>query len=122
MGMTFPQINLNMTSEHDNRFWTPETFESVSAACRETGFLNVGITSTHNSMRETMRKRSNGFVYHFRWGEPNAPPKPKVWVVLKTYSKCLTTLTFKDRKACFRMDAGFDSNLLQFGTLTKLSR
>ena len=69
------QIDLTITSEDEKTFLAPKTLESVSAVCRETGFSNVGIISAYNSKRATMKKRSNGFVCHFRLGELNTPPK-----------------------------------------------
>ena len=69
-----------------------------------------------------MRKRSNGFVYHLRWDEPNTPQMPNVQIVLKTCSKCLRTLTFEDRNTCFGMDEDFDSDLLQFQNINQASR
>ena len=65
------RINLTITSEDDERFSTPKTFESVLDVYRETGFSSVGIISAYNSKRITMRKGSNGFICHFRWGELN---------------------------------------------------
>ena len=69
-----------------------------------------------------MRKRSNRFVYHLRWVEPNALPEPKVQAVPKTCSKCSRTLTFEDRMACFGMGEGFNSDLLQFRNINQASR
>ena len=91
------------------------------SVCRETGLSNVEIIFTHNSKRETMRKRSKAFIYHLRWRKPNTPPKPKVLVVLKTFSKSSRPLTFKDRKTCFGMDKGFNLDLLQFRNINKAS-
>ena len=109
-------------SEDVKRFLTPKTFESVLVVRRETGFSNVGITSMHNSKREAIRKRSNRFIYHFRWGEPKTLRKPKVQVVSKTCSRCLRTLTFEERKTCFGIDEGFNSDLLQFWNINQVSR
>ena len=51
-----------------------------------------------------------------------APPRPKVQAVQKTCYKCSRSLTFKDRKTCFRMDEGFNSDLLQFQNINQASR
>ena len=67
-----------------------------------------------------MRKRSNGFIYHFRWGELNIPPK--VRAVPKTCSKCSRTLIFEDSRAYFGMDEGFDSDFLQFRNINQTFR
>ena len=69
-----------------------------------------------------MRKRSNGFVYHFRWGKPNTPP-PQVQEAPKNCRKCSKILTFEDRKAYFGMDEGFSSDLfLQFWNINQAFR
>ena len=65
-GRPLLKINLTITLEDDERFSDPKTYSTVSEAFKETGFSNSGIISAFNAKRATMKKRSNGFIYHFQ--------------------------------------------------------
>ena len=48
------------------RFLAPKTFENIMDASRATGLSDRGIRMTYD-LKPSIRKRSNGFVYFFKW-------------------------------------------------------
>ena len=103
------------TSNDDDRFSIPRTFDNMMDASIATGLTDRGIRMAYNSGRESMQKR-NGFMYYFNWeelgphgpvsGDPIPDPKP-VRTCLKECKRCSKTLTFEDRSSYFGMDPGY---------------
>ena len=74
-----------------------------------TGLTDRGIRMAYNLGRELMWK-GNGFIYYFKWEEPDLIPVSFVGIPrtpLKECKSCSKTLTFKDRSRYFRMDLGY---------------
>ena len=68
------RVKLTITSNDDDRFSIPRTFESIPDASLATELTDRGIRMAFNSSRESMRKRSNGAIYYFKWEEPDPIP------------------------------------------------
>ena len=100
------RVKLTITSNDDDRFSIPETFESIMDASLAAGLTDRGIRMAYNSKRESMRKRS-GAIYYFKWEEPDPKPVTIPITSLKECKSCSKTLTFKDRSSYFEMDLGY---------------
>ena len=59
-----------ITSNDDDRFSDPRTFNSIPDASLATGLTDRGIRAAYYSKPDSMRKRL-GEVYHLRWEEPD---------------------------------------------------
>ena len=113
-----------ITSNDDDRFSSPRTFENMLDASMATGLTGRGIRMAYNSGRESMRKR-NGFIYHFKWEEPDSIPASFVGIprtCLKECKRCSKTLTFEDRSRFFGIDLGFGMDLTIFTSIRQASR
>ena len=77
-----------------------------------------GIRMAYNLGRKSMRKR-NGFIYYFKWEEPDPIP---VRTCLKECKSCSKTLTFEDRSSYFVINLGFGMDLTIFTSIHQASR
>ena len=64
------RVKLRITSNDDDRFSTPITFDNMQDASRATGLKDRGLRMAYSLGRESMKKR-NGFIYCFKWEEPD---------------------------------------------------
>ena len=67
-----------------------------------------------------MRKR-NGFIYYFKWEEPDPIPVTPPRTCLKECKSCSRTLTFEDRRSFLGMDLGFGTDLTIFTSIRQAS-
>ena len=63
MGRPSVRVRLTITSNDDDQFSVPRTFNSIPDASSATGLTGRGIRAAYHSKRESMRKRS-GEVYN----------------------------------------------------------
>ena len=121
MGRPSIGVKLTITSNDDDRFLKPRTFNSIPNASLATDLTDRGIRAAYYSCRESMRKRS-GEVYHLRWEEPDPirvkPPRH----VAKECIECSKALTPEDRSSFFSMDRGNSDESLQFVSLYQASK
>ena len=113
MGRPSIRVKLTITSNDDDRFLKPRTFNSIPNASLATDLTYRGIRAAYYSCRESMRKR---------WEEPDPirvkPPRH----VAKECVKCSKTLTPEDRSSFFSMDRGNSDESLQFVSLYRASK
>ena len=115
------QVKLTITSNDDDRFSNPRTFNSIPDASLANGLTDREIRAAYYLKQDSMQKRS-GKVYHLRWEEldpiRDKPPR----TVTKECVKCSKTLTSEDRSMFFLMDRGFNKESLQFGSIYQASK
>ena len=103
------QVKLTITSNDDDRFTHPRTFDNMQDASRATRRTDRGIRMVYNLGRESMHKRS-GAIYYFKWEESDLKPVSSVGIPrtsLKDCKSCSKTLTFEDRSSFFGIDLGY---------------
>ena len=122
------RVKLMITSEDDKQFSDPVTFENMLDASLATGLTDRGIRMAYNSARESMKKR-NGFIYDFKWEEPDpaadptAAPRAKLSRNSKECIRSLKPLTFDDRKDFFLLYLVFDDEYTwEFTSIVQASR
>ena len=70
MGRPPIRVKLTITSNNDDRFLSPRTFNSIPEASSATGLTDRGIRAAYHSKLESMRKKS-GEVYNLKREEPD---------------------------------------------------